>query len=80
MVTEFRMMLVPAGLSTVTANSAVPCPSGGTSGTDNVQTVAGGLPSGHDHPDVLAAGLNVVWAGTVSVIVTLVAVVPPTLL
>jgi len=80
MTTELWMTAVPAGLSTLTANSAIPLPPGGTFGTVNVQTVAGGLPFGHDHPEVLAVALKVVWAGTVSVIVTIVAVVPPTLL
>lgn len=73
------MVVAAVGLSTLTANSTVACPPGGRSGTCNVQTVAGGLPSGHDHPDVLAATLKIVWSETVSVSTTLVAVVPPTL-
>jgi hypothetical protein len=80
MITEFRTTAAPIGSSTLTANSTVPFPPGGRSGTGNVQTVAGRLPSGHDHPDVLAAALKVVWAGTVSVIMTPVAAVPPALL
>lgn len=78
-----RTMLVitsVAGLlSTRTANSSVPVPSGGMSATGWVQTVPAGLPFGHDQPGELAAALKVVEAGTVSVIMTPVAVMPPTL-
>lgn len=73
------MTVVVGGLETVTANSRTSPPPGGMSGTAMVQTVPAGLPPGHDQPGELAAASKLVDCGTVSVIVTPVAVLPPLL-
>ena len=65
--------------STMTAKSRVRVTLGGMSATACVQIVPAGLPSGHDQPGALAAALNVVEPGTVSVMTTPVAGLPPVL-
>ena len=77
--TELAITRVVGWASTVTAKSSVPLPSGGMSGTGWVHMVPGGLPLAHDQPGALAAVLKVVESGTVSVIITPVAVLPPML-
>jgi hypothetical protein len=62
----------------MTAKNTVPVPVGGTSGTVRRHGVPAGLPVAHDHPGELAAAVNVVAAGTVSVMSTPVAVPLPT--
>ena len=64
--------------STTTAKSSVLVTPPGISATAFVHVVPAGLPLAHDQPGLLAPALNVVAVGTVSVITTPVAVMPPT--
>lgn len=79
MITLLTIISVEGLASTTTANWRVRVSSGARSGTAHAQMVPGGLPSAHDQQGLLAAALNVVALGTVSVITRPVAVLPPTL-
>ncbi len=79
MTTTLAMRSVVGLASTATAKKSVPPPFGGTSGTTCRHGVPAGLLSPHDQPGELAPALYLVEAGTVSVIVTPVAVAVPTL-
>jgi len=61
----------------MTANSRVPMPPGGRSGTASVQIVPAGLPVAHDQPGELPPEVKRVATGTVSVRSTPVAVPLP---
>lgn len=79
MTTVLAIISVDGLGSTVTANRRVRVTLGGRSATALLQTVPAGLPSAQDQPGLLAPVLKVVAIGTVSVITTPVAVLPPTL-
>jgi hypothetical protein len=75
MLAVFAIVYTPggSGLTTVTANVTEPVPSITTSPTENVQPLPALSFGMQAQPAVLAPRLNVVFAGTVSVITTPVA-------